>query len=147
MRYLDDLHIGETQQLGTHQLTMDEIISYSREWDPHPIHVNPDSPEARALGGVIAAGTHLLAITIKLQAETLADVALVAGVGWDEVRFRRPGRPGDRLSVSLTCHEILPSSSKPDRGIVRHLVEMHNHRGELVMSYMDSVMVRRKPGS
>ena len=30
-----------------------------------------------------------------------ADAAVVAGLGWDEVRFRTPARVGDTLSVRL----------------------------------------------
>ncbi len=61
-----------------------------------------------------------------------ADAAVMAGLGWDEVRFSSPARDGDILSVRFTCLEARASASKPDRGIVRTKVEVVNQNGQTV---------------
>jgi len=43
-------------------------------------------------------------------------------------------RPGDTLRVRVTVLETKRSRSKPDRGLVRGLMEVLNQNGELVMS-------------
>lgn len=147
MRYLEDFRPGTSHVLGSHTLSLEEILDYSRVWDPHPIHTDPDSAEARALGGVIAAGTHLMAIPIKLLVDIGQEVALIAGLGWDQVRFLRPGRPGDRVTVRITCREVKRSRSKPDRGVVCNFVEMTNQEGQDVLSFLDFLLVRHRPES
>ena len=64
----------------------------------------------------------------------LSAVANLGSPGVDELRWTKPVRPGDRLTVRVTVLETRRSSSKPDRGIVNSLLETLNQDGELVMS-------------
>jgi acyl dehydratase len=66
-------------------------------------------------------------------------------MGWDEVRFLGPARPEDTLTLVRECLEIRPSASRPDRGIVRNRLTLSNHKGEPVMSYMDTILVQKRP--
>jgi hypothetical protein len=43
-------------------------------------------------------------------------------------------RPGDTLSGRYTVIECIPSRSKPDRGIVRSVVELRNQHDEVVLT-------------
>ena len=54
--------------------------------------------------------------------------------GVDEIRWRAPVRPGDVLSVRISVLETVRSRSKPDRGMVRSLVEVLNQDEMIVMS-------------
>jgi acyl dehydratase len=58
----------------------------------------------------------------------------LASPGIDELRWLRPVRPSDVLRVRVSVLEATRSRSKPDRGIVRSLVEVVNQDAELVMS-------------
>jgi acyl dehydratase len=64
----------------------------------------------------------------------LSKVATLPSPGIDELRWVRPVRPGDTLRMRVTVVEARRSKSKPDRGIVRSLVEVLNQNGEVVMS-------------
>ena len=64
----------------------------------------------------------------------LSAVANLGSPGVDELRWTKPVRPGDRLTVRVTVLETRRSGSKPDRGIVNSLLETLNQDGELVMS-------------
>src|SRR5262249_38595693 len=64
----------------------------------------------------------------------LKDTASMGSPGIDELRWMKPVRPGDTLSARLTILEATPSRSKPDRGIIRSLMEMRNQHGEVVMT-------------
>jgi acyl dehydratase len=145
LKYLEDFVVGETEIAGSHTLTEDEIVDYGRAWDPIPIHVDPGAEASAAFGGVIAAGTHLIAITVRALVSHPPHPAIMAGLGLDEVRYLGPGRPGDTLQVHRTCLEARPSDSRPDRGVVRNRIEAINQRGEPVLSYVDVLLVRRRP--
>jgi acyl dehydratase len=53
--------------------------------------------------------------------------------GADQLRWHKPVRPGDILSVRVTIAETKPSQSKPDRGLLRSFVEVLNQRQEAVI--------------
>jgi acyl dehydratase len=64
----------------------------------------------------------------------LSHVASMASPGVDELRWMRPVRPGDSLSIRVSVLESNRSRSKPDRGMVRSFIEVLNQHGEVVMS-------------
>ena len=64
----------------------------------------------------------------------LSAVANLGSPGVDELRWNKPVRPGDRLTVRVTVLETRRSSSKPDRGIVNSFLETLNEDGDVVMS-------------
>ena len=51
-------------------------------------------------------------------------------------------RPGDCLWVRVTVLDARRSESKPDRGLVRVLIEVLNGNGVLVMSVKAMTLVR-----
>jgi acyl dehydratase len=61
-------------------------------------------------------------------------VASLSSPGVDELRWLKPVRPGDELSLKVTVVEAKRSRSKPDRGIVRSYIEVRNQRHEVVMT-------------
>jgi acyl dehydratase len=64
----------------------------------------------------------------------LSPVSSLGSPGVDELRWPRPVRPGDVLSLRVTVLDTRRSASRPDRGIVRSLIEVLNQQGEVVMS-------------
>ena len=75
----------------------------------------------------------------------LPEHAVIASFGYDEVRFHHPLRPGDEVHLRYEFVETRPSSSKPDRGIVTvRLSLVRNDDDEVVMSHLDTILVRRR---
>ncbi len=56
-------------------------------------------------------------------------------------------RPGDVLRIRVTVIEATRSRSKPDRGIVRTLVEVLNQDAEVVMSLKPMNIIACRSGS
>ena len=71
----------------------------------------------------------------------------LGGPGLDELRWIKPVRPRDTLSVRVTVLEARRSRSKPDRGLVRQRVETLNQNGEVVMLWTGAVLVRCREAS
>jgi acyl dehydratase len=63
------------------------------------------------------------------------------------LRWTAPVRPGDRLWVRVTVLEARRSDSKPDRGLVRTLIEVLNDAGVAVMSVKGMTLVRCRAGA
>jgi acyl dehydratase len=69
----------------------------------------------------------------------------LASPGLDELRWLKPVRPGDRLSLRATVTEARRSRSKPDQGVVRSFVELLNQHGEVVMSLRPISLMLLRP--
>jgi acyl dehydratase len=127
VKYFEDYTVSESFEQGAYRVTADEIMAFARQYDPQPFHLDLEAAAASVFGGLTASGFHIVAIQGPLvHSSPEADAAVMAGLGWDEVRFQNPARVGDTLSARFTCIEARPSASKPDRGIVRNNVEVLN---------------------
>src|SRR6266568_3311745 len=58
MRYYEDFHVGEIIDLGSVQVNQADIIGFAQQYDPQPMHVNPDGASFTLDGGLIASGWH-----------------------------------------------------------------------------------------
>jgi acyl dehydratase len=147
VKYFEDYEVGESVVHGAYSVSAEEIMAFARHYDPQPFHVDLEAAAASVFGGLTASGFHTVAIQGALiHSSPEAEAAVMAGLGWDEVRFSNPVRPGDTLSVRFTCLDARPSSSKPDRGIVRNKVEVLNQDGQIVLSSVHNLLMRRRPG-
>jgi len=134
-RYFEDYVAGAVFEYGAITLTEREIVEFAKQFDPQYIHTDPRAAAEGPFSGLIASGWHTAAIMMRLFVDHyLSHVASMASPGIDELRWSRPVRPGDTLSIRVSVLEANRSRSKPDRGMVRSLVEVLNQNREVVMS-------------
>lgn len=134
-RYFEDYVPGSVFEYGSISVDEAEVIEFAKRFDPQYLHVDPSAAASGPFGGLIASGWHTAALVMRVCVEHyLSRVASLASPGVDELRWLKPVRPGDELKVRLTVLEAKRSSSKPDRGIVRTLIEVLNGEGDIVMS-------------
>jgi acyl dehydratase len=133
--YFEDYVAGSVHEFGAITVAAAEVIAFARRFDPQPFHTDPDAAQQSIFGGLIASGWHTAALMMRLIVENyLSQVASLGSPGVDELRWLKPVRPGDTLSVRVTTLETNRSRSKPDRGIVRSFIEVLNQHREVVMS-------------
>ncbi|QIN79771.1 dehydratase [Rubrobacter marinus] len=146
--YFEDFEEGQVFELGERTLTKEEIIAFAREYDPQPFHVDEEAAGASAFGGLIASGWHTAAVFMRLYVDAvLHRAASLGSPGVEELRWLRPVRPGDALSARLTVLEAAASSTNPARGTVYFVSEVHNGRGEKVMTMKARGLFARRGGS
>ena len=144
-RYFEDFSTGDIIAGGQeYHVTKEEIIEFARKWDPHLFHTDEEAAKDSLFGGITAPATLVLAIASWLWHTADDRPALVAGLGWEEVRFLGPVRPGDRLSISFRCTDKRPSDSRPDFGILSSEVTVKNQDGSPVLVLVDSYLVKRR---
>ena len=134
-RYFEDFTIGETWTSKTVVLTQNDIIRYARENDPQPMHIDPQQAAAGRFGTVIASGWQIAALSMRLFVEAggYGETPMV-GLGIDELRWRRPVRPDDALTVTREVVGTEQHRSRPEFGIIRTKVTVTNQNGEAVMT-------------
>jgi len=147
-RYFEDYAPGSVCVYGQIAMTESDIVEFARRYDPQPMHTDPVAAARGPFGGLIASGWHTTACVMRVLVERyLSHVAALVSPGIDEMRWKAPVRPGDILRVRVTVEEASPSRSKPDRGLVRTLIEVLNQNGEIVLSMRAmNLLLRRNPG-
>ena len=145
-RYFEDYIEGDIHCFGSITVELDELIAFAKRFDPQAFHVDPDAAKLTAFGGLIASGWHTGALAMRLFADHyLTHVASLGSPGIDELRWVRPVRPQDILSLRITVLKAVPSKSKPDRGAVTSLVEVFNQANEAVMTFKCVNIIGRRP--
>jgi acyl dehydratase len=77
----------------------------------------------------------------------ISKVGGLASPGIDELRWVKPVRPGDSLSLRTTVREARVSRSKPDRGVVHTGIEVLNQHGEPVLTMTAVNFLLRRKGA
>ncbi len=134
-RYFEDYEAGAVYQLGSVEVDETEVIEFAKRYDPQPFHIDPTAAKKSMFGGIIASGWHTGSMMMRIIVDHfLSSVASLGSPGIDELRWLKPVRPGDTLSVRATILDTRRSRSKPDRGIVKSHIEVLNQYDEVVMS-------------
>jgi acyl dehydratase len=147
MLYFEDILLHEVREsTATHLVTADEIKNFAGEWDPMPFHLDEEVAKQTPMGKLFASGVHSIAISIRLG-HTMMDreIAVIAGLGWQDVRFPSPLFAGDTVRLKTEIVDTRVSQSKPDRGIITSLNTLLNQDGVVVTEYKLLSMVLRKP--
>ena len=143
--YLDDLKAGDRFTTGEHALDAAQIVEFASRFDPQPFHLDDEAAKGTFFQGLAASGWHTAAITMRLLVTSgipLADGIIGAG---GEIQWPLPTRPGDVLRVEGEVLEVVPSRSRPERGMVQMRCETLNQRGEVVQRFLPKLVVNRRP--
>ncbi len=144
--YLDDLSVGQKFGSGRLTLGLDAIRRFAGEFDPQPFHLDDEAAQATIFRGLAASGWHTAALTMRLLVESeFRPAGGIVGAGVDDLRWPRPVRPGDELCVETEVLEVRPSKSRPQQGIARLRVTTLNQDGEVLQTYVASLVMQRRP--
>jgi acyl dehydratase len=144
--YFEDFPVGHTIEVGSRTVTEEEIIAFAQQFDPQPFHVDRAAAAGSMFGGIIASGWHTCSMIMRLMVDGfLRDAASLGSPGVDEIRWLKPVRGGDTLTVSTTALEARPSASKADRGVILTEWRAINQHGELVATIKAMGMFLRRP--
>src|SRR5664280_716034 len=108
-RYFEDYVEGDVHHFGTIAVEADELIAFAKRFDPHAMHTDPEAAKNTPFGGLIASGWYTASLMMRLYVEHyLTHVASLASPGLDELRWLKPVRAGDTLSVPAAPSIPLP---------------------------------------
>jgi len=145
LHYLDDLTVGQRFVSPSHALDDGQIKAFAGQFDPQPFHLDDDAARGTLFGGLAASGWHTAAITMKLLVGGGAPIAGgIIGAG-GEIKWPSPTRPDDVLHVESEVIEIVPSRSRPDRGMVTMRSRTMNQAGQVVQEFTAKLVVPRRP--
>ena len=134
-RHYEDLAEGEVIDLGTTMVTKKMIITFAREFDPFPFHLDEAAAKASLLGGLASSGWQTAALSLRMLADTfLNKIASMGGLGFSDLKWKKPVMVGDTIGGTATIAGLRRSRHHPERGIVTLDFDIRNQKGEPVMT-------------
>ena len=140
---LAQLRVGDTVTGGPRTVTLDDIGHFAEfTGDTFYAHTDEDAAARNPFfGGRVAHGYLILSFAAGLFVQPDFGPVL-ANYGIDNLRFLTPVKPGDEMTVTLTCKQISPRAG--DYGEVRWDAEITNQDGAIVATYDVLTMVAKE---
>tara|TARA_R110000787_G_scaffold13918_47_gene43391 strand:+ start:985 stop:3012 length:2028 start_codon:yes stop_codon:yes gene_type:complete len=140
---LSELQLGDTVKAGPKLVTLEDIEHFA-EFTGDTFYAHMDETAAAAnpfFGGRVAHGYYILSLAAGLFVQPDPGPVL-ANYGLDNLRFVTPAKPGDELSVTLSCKAKNPRITE-NYGEVRWDTVVSNQRGQVVATYDVLTMVQK----
>lgn len=132
--HFEDFLVGAVAIFGPRRITREEIIAFAKEFDPQPFHLDDEAARNTMLGGLCASGWHTCGIMMRIIADGyIVNSSSMGAPGIDELRWKKPVRPGDDLRVRRTILDKRVSNSRPEMGLIRVRFEVLNQADECVL--------------
>jgi len=127
-RTIEDVPVGRSTRFSKTVSESDVYLFAGLTGDLDPNHVDEEYASKTSLGGRVAHGALILGYTSAASTRILDDFERpMVSVGYDRVRFVRPVRLGDTLTVEYVIAEVVP-----ERERIVSRIRVENQRGEVV---------------
>lgn len=134
-RHFEDLALGESVALGSTTVTRDMIFAFAREFDPLPFHLDEKAAKTSLLGGLASSGWQTAALTLRQLCDGfLNTIAAAGGLGFSNLKWKKPVMVGDTISAKATIAGLRRSKHHPERGVLTLDLLVVNQKGEEVMT-------------
>jgi len=147
-RHFEDLRIGEVIDLGHVTVTRDMIITFAREFDPFPFHLDEAAAKASLLGGLASSGWQTGGLSLRMLVDSLLNkVASAGGLGFTDLKWKNPVMVGDTIGGTVTIADLRRSESHPQWGIMTLDFDVRNQREQPVLTMrLANLVDTRSPG-
>jgi acyl dehydratase len=147
-RYLEDFTVGQVFNSARTRVDKEQIVAFAKQFDPQPFHLDDEAARKTPFQGLAASGWHTAGMTMRMMLDgEFKPAGGILGVGFDELSWPRPVRPGDELHAKSEILEVRPSKSRPDRGMIRVRTTTYNQKDEPVMAFTGNLLVPRRPAT
>lgn len=143
-RFFEDLQIGDRRQSDYLTVTEEEILTFSRAYDPQWFHCDAEQAKQSFFGELVASGIHTAALWRVLDHRINGDVAFVCGVAWETVRWLRPLRVNDEICAWSEILSKRESKSSADRGVCVFRCGVRHRDGGDLLTFDSVNMVYRR---
>ncbi len=144
--YWEEWDIGAEFESAALTVTEADIVAFAGlSGDYNPLHINEEHCKKTIFGSRIAHGPLVYAIAAGLLFQLhLYDDTLIAFLGFENLKFTKPVKPGDTIHARIKVLEKRETSNA-DRGVMKRQLQVLNQRGEVVQEGIQAFLLKRKP--
>jgi acyl dehydratase len=147
-RYLEEFEVGATYLHWPAKTVTeaDDHLFCLITMNHHPLHINDVYASESQQGRNVVVGPLVYSLALGMSVGDVSGKA-IANLATEDLKHPAPVFHGDTLYAESEVLEVKPSSSKPDRGVVRVHTRVYKQDGALVAEFKRAVLVPRKnPG-
>ena len=123
----------------------DNLFFSALTHNPAALHLVEEYMKGTEFGSRIVNSCFTLSLMVGVSVADTTLGTTVANLGWDEVRFPKPVYPGDTLHTETIVHDMRPSKSRADAGIVVFVHRCYNQRIEEVAVCKRTALMKKTP--
>jgi itaconyl-CoA hydratase len=144
--FYEDYQVGDVfkHMPGRTVLQADNTYFTLLTLNTHPIHFDLNYAAGTEFGKPLVNSTFTLALVAGMSVSDISENA-VCNLGWEEVKIPRPVFADDTLYSVTTVLDRRESNSRPNCGIVKVETVGKNQNGEVIMSFIRNVLMKKKP--
>ena len=145
-RYLEEFEVGAVYKHWPAKTVTeaDDHLFCLITMNHHPLHINDVYAKESQQGRNVVVGPLVYSLALGMSVSDVSGKA-IANLATEELSHPAPVFHGDTLFAESEVLEVRPSSSKPDRGIVKVHTRVYKQDGALVAEFKRSVLVPRLP--
>jgi itaconyl-CoA hydratase len=144
-RFFEDFEIGDIYKhpMGRTITATDNSWFTQLTMNTAHLHFDANYASKTAFGKPLVNSCFTLAL---VTGQSVTDVSqnVFANLGWDEVRLPNPVYEGDTLYAESEVLEKRDSGSRPEIGILKIRTIGYNQTGDIVVSFLRTLMVYRR---
>ncbi|PZQ53514.1 MAG: MaoC family dehydratase [Novosphingobium pentaromativorans] len=145
-RFFDEWTVGDriTHQPSRTVTETDNLMFSAMTHNMQPLHLDAETAKKSEFGQILVNSTFTFSLAVGLSIADTTVGTLVANLGFDKVVTPKPTFIGDTLTCTSEVIEMRESKSRPTQGIVVFRHELTNQRGEVALSCLRSVLLRKQ---
>lgn len=146
-RYYEEWHVGDrvVHRPSRTVTETDNLLFSALTHNTQPLHLDAEAAKTSEFGQILVNSTFTFSLAVGLSVADTTVGTLVANLGYDQVVTPHPTFIGDTLTCATQVVEMRESRSRPDQGIVTFRHELTNQRGEVALSMLRTVLLRKTP--
>ncbi|WP_428910484.1 MaoC family dehydratase [Niallia sp. Krafla_26] len=143
--YFEEFEVGKVFRCEPFLVTAEEIHTFANQYDPHPIHVDPQyAKEHSIFNGIISSGfLTVSAVWGQWIRSGVFGNEFIVGKNFDYIKFTNPVRANDVLTAEIEV-VALRQTSNQFRGEVTIKFTVTNQKEEVVMLSQMSALLKTK---
>lgn len=144
-RYFEEFTVGEVidHKASKTIFESDNNLFSLLTMNHHPLHINMDYAVKSEHGQILVVGTLVLSLTVGISVPDISGKA-IANLEYENIKHLAPVFINDTLYARTRILDLIPSKSKPDRGIVSVETTGYNQNNQDVIRFRRKVLIKRK---
>ena len=140
--YFDELKLGMSVSTAPAVIEKEKMIAFARDYDNIPLHTDEEYAKKTPFGNLIAPGVmSFMSVWAKYLEVDFFACELIAGKS-TKIEWLKPVYADDVLTGRAVITNLTERNEK--NGLVEVSVEAYNQRGELVLTNLTEVIVKRR---